>query len=123
MSLSRFEREALVHRGAERNLVEHADVYSRYGNRTALAAAHDRFAQDVRAIGAYIGHLLKPVDPGIKAAANVRFGSDCIDTPIRAATLSHIVKVIEDAGVLEVNGFRFAEILRHLKPLRHAIDG
>ena len=51
MRLPGLDGQTLVHRGAKRDLVAHADIDARNGNRARLAAAHDRLAQDVDAVG------------------------------------------------------------------------
>jgi hypothetical protein len=50
VSLPHLEGKALIHRRTDRDIVAHADVHARNGNRPSFAAAHDRLTENMHAV-------------------------------------------------------------------------
>ncbi|CAN5717757.1 hypothetical protein BH23PSE1_BH23PSE1_08560 [soil metagenome] len=121
MGLAHPEGQALVHRGAERNLVDEPAIDPRHRDRSAGAADIDHLAQDVRAVALQHGGLLHPVVDRIERAGRVRLEPDRVDALLRPLAACQLADPLEHALVVEVD--RDGALLRgHGEALGHVVD-
>src|SRR5690606_37319366 len=121
VGLSHAERQTLVHRRAERDLIDDAAIDARYGNDPARPADIDHLSQHVRAIGFHHHRLLGAVVHRIDRAARMGFQPDGIDALLGALAGREIFKPLEDTFLVEVDRDRAAGP-GHREALGHVVD-
>ncbi len=86
------------------DLVNHSNVNAGDGNRARFAAAHDRFAEDMRPIGCEHEGGLCLIEDGVERSAAMRLAADGVYAAIGAASARHFLELVIDLHVIEVDG-------------------
>ena len=74
-------------------------------------------------IGSEVDRRLGLVEDGVEAAGAVRLGADGVDAAVGPAAGGHLLQLLVDVFLGEVDRLGLAELARHRHPLGHAIDG
>src|SRR5215211_3583637 len=121
VGLAHAPGEALVHRGAERDLVDEPAIDARNRERAGRAADIDHLAQHMRPVA--LGHhrLLDAIVHGIDVARYVGLHADAIDALLRALAMGELLQALDDALLVEVDGDGAAGA-RHVEALGDAVD-
>ncbi len=106
---------------AKRDLVEKAAIHAGHGDRAAVAAGQQRFAQRSRAVRRQAQRLLDAV-VHTEQAVGVTLHTDRIDARVRAATACQVTQGLLGVNLLIVERLGMALTFRLLQPPRNAID-
>src|SRR4051812_20313654 len=120
--LSHAERQALVHRDAERNVVDDAAVDAWNGQGAGRAAGVDHLAQHMRPVGLEHHRLLGAVHHRVDRVRGVRLEPDRVDAFLRALAAGQLFEPLEHAFLVEVDRLG-AGGARHAEAVRIAVDG
>src|SRR5579859_3526795 len=132
MGLAHPKGEALVHGGAEGELVDDADINAGDGDGAALATAEDNLAQDVGAIRSQEHGDFGAIQESVNATPGVRFGADGVNAAVRSSALGHFHQPVIDMlslGVIvrifltEDDGFGFALCFGHAQAFWDIVNG
>ena len=121
MGLAHLEGQALGHCGADRELVAHADIDARNRDRAALAAAEDRFPQDMHPVGGEHRDRLHLVENRVRGTVTGGFAADRVDAAVRAAIVGPRHQFVVDINLREIDRLGPAR-LGHGQALGHFVD-
>src|SRR5690606_28434856 len=121
VGLAHAEGQALVHRRAERNLVDQPAIHAGNGNDPGRAADIDHLAQHVRAVRLQHQRLLGAVVHGVDGARRMCLHAHRVDAFFRALAPGQLGQAFEHAFLVEIDGDGAAGA-GHGQPLGHVVD-